>query len=310
MDLGAIAAFVAASEGGSFTAAAAELGITASGVSKAVSRLEGELRIRLFNRSTRSLSLTPEGTALYERCRQILNDLDEAKLAMLQAQSAPSGRLRISMPAVFGRLRVLPAISTFMLRYPQITIEASVTDRFVDVVEEAFDVVIRIGDLADTSMIARQLGKVSFVVSASPAYWDAHGRPAHPRDLKRHSCVSFVSPQTRKLMEWAFLDDGRAYIHVPAGAWALDSGEAVVDAGVLHAGPIYCQDYMIERHVQAGRLERVLSEFESAPLPVVVMYPQNRHLSTRVRTFVDFMVEYFSHTPDGLRPSAPPARIR
>jgi LysR family transcriptional regulator for bpeEF and oprC len=293
MDLGAIAAFVAASEGGSFTAAAAELGITASGVSKAVSRLESELRIRLFNRSTRSLSLTPDGTALYERCRQILNDLDEAKLAMLQAQTAPSGRLRVSMPAVFGRLRVMPAISTFMRRYPLVTIEASVTDRFVDVVEEAFDVVIRIGDPPDTSMVARRLGTVNFVVSASPAYWERHGRPEHPGDLKKHNCVSFISPQTRKLMEWGFVDGGQAYLHTPAGNITLDNGEAVVDAGVLHAGPIYCHNYMIEQHEKAGRLEAVLGEFAAAPQPVVVMYPQNRHLSARVRAFVDFMIEYF-----------------
>jgi LysR family transcriptional regulator for bpeEF and oprC len=304
MDIGAIAAFVSASEGGSFTAAAAELGITASGVSKAVSRLESELRIRLFNRSTRSLSLTPDGTALYQRFRQVLNDLDDAKLAMMQAQTAPSGRLRVSMPAVFGRLRVMPAISAFMRRYPLVSIEASVTDRFVEVVEEAFDVVIRIGDLPDTSMIARRLGAVHFVVSASPVYWNQHGRPKHPRDLEKHRCVSFVSPQTRQLMEWGFLDNGRSYTHTPSGDLVLDNGEAVVDAAVLHAGPIYCHNYMIEQHETGGRLEAVLSDFGAAPQPVVVMYPQNRHLSARVRVFVDFMVEYFGRTTDTPNPAA------
>jgi LysR family transcriptional regulator for bpeEF and oprC len=294
MDIGSIAAFVAAAEQRSFTAAATGLGITSSGVSKAVSRLEDELKVRLFNRSTRSISLTADGAALYERCKQILSDLNEAKLAMLQAQAAPSGRLRVSMPVVFGRLLVIPAIAAFMQRYPQVTVEASVTDRMVDVVEEGFDVVVRIGELQDSRMVARTLTATSFVVCGSPRYLAAHATPQTPQDLRDHQCVAFISPQTRRMMDWVFDDNGRPYWHTPVGSLAVDNGEAVVDAGVYHAGLIYCQDYMVEREIAEGKLAFLLSDFKAAPEPVMVMYPQNRHLSPKVRVFVDFMVEHFA----------------
>lgn len=170
MDLSTIGAFVSVAQERSFTAAAANLGITASGVSKAVARLEGELNVRLLNRSTRSVSLTADGTALYLRCKQILNDLEAAKLAMSQAQSAPSGTLRVSMPAAFGRSRVMPAIAAFLNRYPLVTVDASVTDRNVDIVEEGFDVVVRVGAVPDSRMVARVLTATHFVVAASPRY--------------------------------------------------------------------------------------------------------------------------------------------
>ncbi|MGD8163093.1 LysR family transcriptional regulator [Pantoea sp. FN0307] len=294
MDLGAIAAFVAAAEGGNFTVAAAELGISASGVSKAVSRLENELHVRLFNRTTRSLSLTADGTALYQRCKQILNDLDDAKLAMSHAQHAPQGRLHISIPAAFGRSRVIPVISTFMQHYPQVKVDASVTDRFVDVVEEGFDVIVRIGDLPDTRMVARSLGVTRFVVAASPHYFQQHPRPEKPEDLRNHNCVSFISPQTKRISEWLFFRNNQKIVHIPAGTLSLDDGEAMIDAAISDSGVIYCQDYMIENAVKEGKLERVLDDFITPEKPVVVMYPQNRHLSPKVRVFVDFMVAHFS----------------
>lgn len=293
MDLSAISAFVSAAERDSFTDAAAELGISASGVSKAVSRLENELQIRLFNRSTRSLSLTADGAALYQRCKQILNDLNEAKFAMSQAQSAPGGRLRVSMPVAFGRSRVIPIISAFLQRYPEVNVEASVTDRIVDVVEEGFDVVVRIGDLPDTRMVARSLGTTRFVVAASPCYLEQHTRPQTPADLREHNCVSFISPQTRKLIEWVFDENGQRYIHIPVGTLSLDDGEAMVDAAISDVGVIYCQDYLIEKSVKSGELEILLNKVMTPQKPVVVMYPQNRHLSPKVRVFVDFMIAHF-----------------
>jgi LysR family transcriptional regulator for bpeEF and oprC len=294
MDMAAIEAFVSAADGLSFTAAAEVLGITPSGVSKAVSRLEDELKVRLFNRSTRSISLTVDGVVLYERCKQVLNDLNDAKLAMLQAQTAPTGRLRVSMPTVYGRLRVIPAISAFMERYPLVQVEASVTDRMVDVVEEGFDVVVRIGEVPDSRMVARRFSSTRFVVCGSPRYLETHGAPERPRDLRDHACVSFVSPQTRRLMDWSFVENGNPCVHSPSGSLSIDSGEAVVDAAVCGVGLVYCQDYMVEREVAAGTLVRVLDAFAAPAQPVVVMYPQNRHLSPRVRVFVDFMVEHLA----------------
>lgn len=294
MDLSTISAFVSVAEKRSFTIAAAGLGITASGVSKAVSRLEDELRVRLFNRSTRSLSLTADGAALYERCKQILNDLDEVKQSMSRAQSVPSGRLRVSMPSAFGRLQVIPAISAFQRRYPQVTVEASVTDRFVDIVDEGFDVVVRIGSMADSRMVARPLKTTSFVVAASPEYLQQRPPPREPRQLRDHNCVPFISPQTGKVIEWLFHSDAGNYTHIPAGLLSLDNGEAMVDAALSHSGVIYCQDYMIERHLAEGKLERLLDGFTAPQWPVVLMYPQNRHLSPKVRVFVDYMVAHFT----------------
>lgn len=293
MDLSAISAFVSAAEGRSFTVAAAELGLTASGVSKAVSRLEDELNVRLFNRSTRSLSLTADGAVLYQRCRQILSDLNEAKLAMSHAQRSPGGLLRLSMPAAFGRCQIIPALSTFQQRYPKVNVEASVTDRTVDVVEEGFDVVVRIGDLPDSRMVARSLGTTQFVVAASPDYLQQHSRPQTPADLGNHNCIAFISPQTRKLIEWIFYTDGQKYVHIPAGTLSLDDGEAMVAAAVNHSGVIYCQDYLIANKVKEGKLEKLLGDVMTLKKPVVVMYPQNRHLSPKVRVFVDFMIDHF-----------------
>jgi LysR family transcriptional regulator, regulator for bpeEF and oprC len=297
MDLGAIAAFVAAADGRSFTAAGKGLGITASGISKAISRLEDELHVRLFNRSTRSISLTADGESLYARCKQILSDLDDAKVAMLQAQSTPSGKLRVSMPAIFGRIRVIPAITAFMQRYPLVSIEADVSDRMVDVVEEGYDVVIRIGDLPDNRMVARPLTSTRFVVCGTPGYLSKYPVPNHPEDLKSHSCVQFISPQTHRIMDWMFLEEGRTFAHVPTGALSLDSGDAIVDAALCDAGLVYVQDYMAEAGFDAGTLVRVLASYACPPLPVVAMYPQNRHLSPKVRAFVDFMVEHFKALP-------------
>ncbi|CAN5681740.1 LysR family transcriptional regulator [soil metagenome] len=297
MDLAAIEAFVAAADERSFTSAASSLGITASGVSKAVSRLEDELKVRLFNRTTRSISLTADGAALHERCKQILGELKDAKLATMQAQSEPSGLLRVSVPTAFGRLRVVPVIACFMQRYPLVTVEVSVTDRFVDVIEESFDVVVRIGEVPDTRMVARPLTTTQFIVCGSPGYFRKHPRPSHPRDLRDHACVSFVSPQTRRSMEWIFSVDGRPYLHAPSGSLSIDSGQAIVDAAVHDAGLIYCQDYMIERELAAGQLEVVLHDFVATPRPIVAMYPQNRHLSPKVRVFVDFMFEQLAKHP-------------
>jgi LysR family transcriptional regulator for bpeEF and oprC len=302
MDLSTISAFVSVAQERSFTAAAASLGITASGVSKAVTRLEGELKVRLLNRSTRSVSLTADGTALYLRCKQILNDLEAAKLAMSQAQSAPTGTLRVSMPVAFGRSRVLPAIAAFLNSYPQVTVAASVTDRCVDIVEEGFDVVVRVGAVPDSRMVARALTSTHYVVAGSPRYLQEHPQPLRVEDLREHNCVGFMSAQTGKRVEWLFYEDGKACAHAPTGQLTLDDGESMVDAAVNHAGLIYCQDYMIDRNVADGKLKRLLCHLETPEWPIVAMYPQNRHLSPKVRVFVDFMVQHFADTGASTEP--------
>jgi DNA-binding transcriptional LysR family regulator len=303
MDLNTIAAFVAVAEKRSFTAAAAAHGLTASGVSKAISRLEQELHVRLFNRTTRSLSLTADGAVLLERCKHILSDIDDTRRLMLQAQSAPSGRLRVSMPAVFGRKHILPAVAAFMRRYPLVSVEASVTDRIVDMIEEGYDVAVRFGQPPDARIIARPLTQARFVVAASPAYLQQHAPPARLGDLGAHNCIAYLSPMTRKVLEWTFVDDGVTVHHSPVGNLLVDNGEAVVDAAVAGAGLIYCHDYMIERELADGRLRQVLPQLLTPPSPIAVVYPHNRQLSPRVRAFADFLTAHLA--PDDGRPRSP-----
>jgi DNA-binding transcriptional LysR family regulator len=297
MDIGAIAAFVATAEGRSFTVAGRTLGITPSGVSKAVFRLETELQVRLFNRSTRSISLTAEGTSLFDRCRQILNDLEDAKRVVVNTRAAPSGRLRVSMPAIFGRLMVIPAMATFLKTHPLVSIECSVTDRMVDVVEEGFDVVVRIGSLPDSRLVARTLAHTSFVTCATPEYLGLHGVPSQPEDLRKHDCVQFLSPQTGRLMEWTFVQDGRAVSHSPGGAFSVDNGEALVDAALCDMGIVYVQDYMVAKYIRSRKLISVLDAFTARPTPIVALYPQNRHISPKVRSFVDHLAEQLADGP-------------
>lgn len=287
MDFNALAAFVAAADKLSFTGAAAALGLTASGVSKAVSRLEDDLRVRLFHRTTRSLSLTTDGAAFLERCRQILGDLDEARRLVQQSQDAPSGRLRVTMPAVFGRMHIVPAIADYMRRYPEVTVEASITDRIVDLVEEGFDIAVRFGEPPDARVVARPLTQVRFVTTAAPAYLAAHPAPARPQDLAGHRCVAYVPPMTGKVLEWTYRDGAAVLQHTPSGHLAVDSGEAVVDAALAGAGLAYCHDYLVERAVAEGRLVRVLDAFAGPSSPVSLVYPHSRRLAPRVRAFID-----------------------
>jgi LysR family transcriptional regulator, regulator for bpeEF and oprC len=292
MDLNALAAFAAAADKLSFTDAAAALGLTASGVSKAVSRLEDGLHVRLFNRSTRSLSLTPDGAVFLERCRQILADVEDARRLMQQSQSAPAGRLRVTMPTMYGRMVIVPAIAAFLRRFPQVSVEAGITDRVVDMVEEGYDVAVRFGVPPDARVVARPLAGARFVTAASPAYLAAHPAPLHPGDLAHYNCIAYVSPTTRRVLEWSYVDGGAPFQHAPDGNLVVDNGESVVDAALAHAGLIYCHDYLVARELADGRLVQVLEEFAAPPAPVSLVTPHNRRLSPRVRAFVDFVTDY------------------
>ena len=291
MDFSAVSAFVQTAELRSFTAAAARLDLTASGVSKAVTRLEADVGVRLLNRTTRSISLTPDGSAFLERCRQVLADLDEAREMLARSGAEPRGGLRISIPVAYGRCVVMPLLVDLLERYGELSIEANVSDRRVDLVEEGFDLAIRIGELPDTRLIARRIDSAVFVVCASPAYLAKAGRPASLEDVAEHACVVARSASSGRTLGWRLARrDGEIEEITPGSRIVVDNGEALIDAALAGAGLVYIHSYMIAEYVSQGRLEVVIDTGASQRIGVFALYPAARQLSPKVRVLVDHLV--------------------
>jgi len=293
LDLRALSIFARVAERKSFVRAARDLGITQSGVSNAIGRLEEQLGVRLLARTTRSVGLTEDGAALFERSRQILADLDEAEQVLTRARFTPSGRLRIDMPLCFGRLKVVPLLGAFRTRYPQIDLVASSTDRYVDLVEEGVDVAIRLGTLADSSLIARRLTASRFRLVAAPAYFAEHGPPRSLDDIARHNCLVFLPRETRRPRDWRFVRNGAPASITPSGAMSFSDAGALAAAAIAGYGLAQMRDYYTDAAIAAGELKPVLETLRPEPDPVSLVYPQARHLSPKVRVFIDFMLENF-----------------
>ena len=293
LDLRALSIFARVAERKSFVRAARDLGITQSGVSNAIGRLEEQLGVRLLARTTRSVGLTDDGAALFERSRQILADLDEAEQVLTRARLTPSGRLRVDMPVCFGRLRVVPLLGAFRARYPQIELVASSTDRYVDLVEEGVDVAFRLGALADSSLIARRLTASRFRLVAAPAYFAKHGPPRSLDDIARHDCLVFVPRETRRPRDWRFLRNGAPVSITPSGAMSFSDAGALAAAAIAGYGLAQMRDYYTDTAIAAGELVPVLEKLKPEPDPISLVYPQARHLSPKVRVFIDFMLASF-----------------
>ena len=293
LDLRALAVFVRVAERRSFVRAARELGMTQSGVSNAISRLEDQLGLRLLARTTRKVGLTEDGAAFFERCRRILADLDEAEQVLTRARLTPAGRLRIDLPVSFGRLKIVPLLGAFQAEYPDLQLDVSFTDRFVDLVEEGVDIAVRIGPLSDSSLIARRLTQSLPRVVGSPGYFARFGRPAAPEDLAHHRCLPFAIRDTRAVRDGHFRRGGSEFTFTPRGAMSFNDGAAVVAAACAGYGLVHMNDYSTDDAVASGALEPVLDEFAPRPHPIWLVYPQTRHLSPRIRAFVDFMTARF-----------------
>lgn len=310
-DLRALAIFVKVAERLSFVRAATELGITQSGVSNAISRLENEIGTPLLARTTRRVSLTEHGAAYFERCRAALAELEEAELVLKNAQLRPSGNLHIDVPVVFGRLKVAPLLGTFQARYPDISVRMTFNDRNVDFIDEGIDASVRFGVLQDSSLIARRLSSAKLSVVGAPAYFAKFGRPKRVEDLARHNCLAFTFRETRQARAWRFARDGVETSIDPKGDISLSDGVAVCDAACAGRGLAQLQDFFVDGPIARGRLVSILDKFAPPPQPIWVVYPQARHLSPKVRVFVDFMVEQFGPRASVLDRSAPsrsPAR--
>lgn len=292
-NVSAMPVFAKVVETESFTVAAAQLGMSKSAVSKAISALEDRLGARLLNRTTRRLSLTEVGRAFYERCARVVAEAEEAEILVTRHQESPRGTLRVNAPASFGVLHLAPALAAFMRRHPAVAVDIDFTDRYVDLLEEGYDVAVRIAaELADSSLIARRLTGNEMVVCASPAYWDRHGRPARPEDLAGHACVTYA--YNRMPNEWPFRGpDGRRRTVRVAGRLHTNNGDVSLQAALAGLGVVRLPRFICGPYVASGRLEPVLTEAMPPGASIYAIYPHNRHLSAKVRAFVDFLVERF-----------------
>lgn len=298
--LQAMEVFVQVVDTGSFTRAAENLLMPKATVSTLVRSLETALSTKLLNRTTRQISVTADGAAYYERCLSILADVRDAEESLSASRASPTGRLRVDVSTGFARHFLIPLLPDFYARYPGIDLDLGCSDRPVDLIEEGVDCAVRGGELSDSTLVARRIGVMRFITVATPSYLTLHGRPTHPDDLHRHQCLKYFSAKTGKTYEWDFARDGqRIQMKVP-GRLAVNDANAYMTALLNGMGIAQMVAFVVQPYIAAGRLERVLEDWCVDPMPVQVVYPQNRHLSAKVRAFVEWVAEQFDATP-GLR---------
>lgn len=283
----AFQAFVAAAEQGSFTGAARKLRTAASTVTKTVSRLEDELGVRLFNRTTRRLALTDHGQELLERAKNILNEIDEAENLLRNTSASTRGTVRLVVPNLFGRLYLVPALEEFYRRHQDVILQVHFSDRPVDLIESGFDLGVHTGDLSDSSIICRQLTQGPLVTAAAPSYLATHGQPKTPDELLHHNCL-----YGRFGDKWLFRKppNGRQTIHV-SGNLAVYNGDVLREAAVQGLGIVHSTWWALRKDLLAGNLEEILPDYAIEGAPVSVIFPSRRHVPARVRAVIDYLVE-------------------
>jgi LysR family transcriptional regulator for bpeEF and oprC len=303
--LQAMEVFVQVVDAGGFTRAAENMKLPKATVSTLIQSLETSLAAKLLHRTTRHVSVTADGAAYYERCLRILSDVREAEESLSRTRLSPSGRLRVDAPTGLSSEVIVPALPDFFERYPDIQLELGASDRTVDLVEEGVDCAVRGGQLGDSSLIARRVGILHFVTCATPGYLQRFGRPAHPNDLLRHRCVNYFSSRTGKIFDWDFTRDGeRVQVALP-GLIAVNDTNSYTAAGLAGLGIVQMPNFLMEPMIKDGRFEIILDDWISDALPVHVVYPQNRHLSAKVRVFVEWIAELFSNHPAMRLPKGP-----
>ncbi|MBO6561493.1 MAG: LysR family transcriptional regulator [Nisaea sp.] len=295
-NLTGLVVFAKVVEEGGFSKAAASLGISKSSVSKQVSALEDHLGTRLLNRTTRRFSLTESGTLLYERCQRIVAEVDAAEREAGSLQSNPSGLLRVSAGVSFGRVQLAKLLPGFLFDYPDLSVELVLNDRRVDLVEEGYDVALRIGDLADSSLIARKLCPVRVITVAAPDYLKKRGEPKHPDELAGHEHLAYS--YLNEGMSWNFrVGDRTQHARIAPRALA-NNGDAILTMAESGGGIAQIPTFICADSVRAGRLKPILCGFEPAEFGLYAMYPHARNLPLKVRVFVDFLSRKFRGEPD------------
>jgi len=284
-------AFATAARNGSFAMAARELSQTPSTIAKSIGRLEAQLGVKLFHRTTRQVSLTVDGQQLFSQCQRILDEVEMLRSFAAGARGEPSGLLRIEAPLTYGKRVVLPVLAKLLERYPRLRIDARLADPISDVIREGLDAVIRTGPLADSRLVGKQIGQYSLVTCASPAYLKAHGTPRTPADLAKHHCLVFRMPNTGRDRPWTFRVAGEDTEIRPEARLRLGDGEALVEAAGAGLGLVQVPDYMVADAHGAGRVAEVLRDSRAPPIPISVVYPTTRLLPPRVRALIDALSE-------------------
>jgi DNA-binding transcriptional LysR family regulator len=285
----AMQAFVAVADLQGFAAAARKLDLSPPAVTRLIAALEERLGARLLQRTTRSVTLTDTGARYLERARRILADVEEAERAAEGERTRPSGRLLVSAPIGFGRLHVSPVMSAYLKRYPDVSGELRLEDRVINLVEDGIDLAVRIGHLADSSLVARHVGEMRRIVVASPAYLKRHGEPKTPGAIASHQTIQFGASAVTG--EWRFVEDGRDLRVNVTPRLSTNSADAAIQYAAQGGGLTLVLAYQAAEAVKRGRLKIVLENFEQPALPIHIVYPTSRLLSAKVRTFVDLAVE-------------------
>lgn len=279
--------FSAVAATGSFTAGAGRAGVSTRVASSYVAQLERRLGARLLARTTRSVRLTAAGEAYLGRCNQLLHDFDELEGAVRERESVLAGRIRITAPTAIGSSRLAPALHDFLAAHPQVSVDLQLSDRVVSVVDEGFDLAIRLGVLADSGLVARRLAPLPFIVCAAPTYLQARGTPAHPHALATHECL--INTGLNQPHHWRFAQAGARFEVRVDGRFHANAPLAVAEMAAKGLGIGWCPAYVIEEHLRAGRVMRLLQDFESHDGAIHAVYPANRHLSARVRSVIDHL---------------------
>lgn len=287
--LQAFVAFSETAKRGGFAGAARELGVSPSAVAKNVARLEADLGLRLFHRTTRKVALTSEGHELYERCRRIVEEIDALRDDAAGARAEAGGTLRLNVPIAFGKRVLVPKLAGLLQRHPRIVLDVSFSDRYADIVSEGLDAAVRVGPLADSTLVARPFARHALVVCGAPAYLRACGTPRSVDALARHRCLAARLPTSKRLRAWRFVRSGRPEELAPRPVAVFDDGEALVAAAEAAMGLVQVPDYMAADAIATGRLVEVLKGLRPPPLPIALVYPSARRVTPRLKALLDVL---------------------
>lgn len=279
---------------GSFSKAAEQLDISRASATELIKQLEARLGVRLLQRTTRQVSTTLDGRSYYQHCLSVLGEIEAVENALSQTAKHPRGRLKVDLPASLSRLVVIPALADFYARYPDIVLEIGIGDRMIDLVHEGVDCVVRIGELSDSSLIARSLKLLPQISCASTAYLARHGLPTQLDELEGHYCVDYLSATTRRQQPLEFGVEGRIETRNLPACIAVNQGEAYVAACEVGLGIIQVPRYHVEAQLASGRLVELLPQYPPPALPMTLLYPHHRHLTPRLRVFIEWLVALFA----------------
>jgi LysR family transcriptional regulator, regulator for bpeEF and oprC len=298
--LQAMQVFVRVAETGALTRAADSLQIPKATATTLIQQLEAALGVKLLNRTTRRVSVTTDGAAYYPRCVAILDEIRETEESLAQRHGSPQGRLRVEVPTLMARLVVVPALPAFFARHPDIELQLGCSERRADLIEEGIDCAVWSGELEDSTLIARRVGQLYFGTCASPSYLRVHGEPRHPGALTAHRCINHFAPRTGKIFDWVFAKNGERIQTSLRGHIALDDENSYLAAAEAGLGVAQIPAFVLKEAMERGSLELLLGDWFAEPVPLNVVYPENRHLSSKIRVFVDWVAELFSEH-DGIQ---------